>query len=80
MIAYKLVRQMGDGTLSSLFINKKERLPIGEWMISENHPTSGFAVRKPVVVRAGLPRFMVEGDRSTASLMVSNRSKKHLEG
>jgi len=46
MIAYKLVRQLKDGQLSPLFINKKSRLPIGEWMESENHPTNGFKERQ----------------------------------
>ena len=45
MIAYKLIRQMKDG-LSPLFINKKSRLKIGEWMEAESHPTKGFANRK----------------------------------
>jgi hypothetical protein len=36
---------MKDGTLSSLFIGKKQRLPIGKWLESECIPTKGFAVR-----------------------------------
>lgn len=43
--AYKLVRKMKDGSLSPLFINKKSRIPIGEWIEAENHPTKGFAER-----------------------------------
>ncbi len=46
MIAYKLVRKMKDGSLSSLFIAKKQRLPVGKWLDSENIPTRGFTVRK----------------------------------
>jgi len=45
MKAYKLVRKMRDGSLSPLFINKKSRMPLGEWMKAESHPTKGFAVR-----------------------------------
>jgi hypothetical protein len=45
MKAHKLVRLMKDGSLSSLFIGKKQRLPIGEWLESECIPTKGFAVR-----------------------------------
>lgn len=45
MKAYKLVRQMKDGTLASLFINKTDRLPIGQWLEAEEHPTKGFAFR-----------------------------------
>lgn len=46
MIAYKLVRKMKDGSFSPLFINKKFRFPLNEWMIAESHPTKGFAYRK----------------------------------
>ena len=45
MIAHKLVRLMKDGTLSSLFIGKKNRLPIGQWLQAESLPTKGFALR-----------------------------------
>jgi len=45
MIAYKLVRQMADGTLSPLFINQRLRLNHDEWMEAECIPTKGFAVR-----------------------------------
>ncbi len=37
---------MKDGSLSPLFINKKSRIPIGEWLEAENHPTKGFKERK----------------------------------
>jgi len=43
--AYKLFRLTKEGDLTSLFINKKRRLAVGEWMESENIPTKGFAVR-----------------------------------
>ena len=46
MIAHKLVRLMKDGSLSSLFIGKKKRLPIGEWLESRCIPTNGFAIRE----------------------------------
>jgi len=46
MIAYKLIRKMKDGSLSSLFINQKGRIPIGVWLDSESHPTKKFAYRK----------------------------------
>ena len=45
MKAHKLVRLMKDGSLSSLFIGKKQRLPMGKWLKSECIPTKGFAVR-----------------------------------
>lgn len=46
MIVYKLIRNLKNGELSPLFINKKSRLPIGIWLEAENHPTKGFSVRK----------------------------------
>ena len=46
MIAYKLIRKLKDGSLSPLFINKKQRIPIGIWLDAESHPTNGFAYRK----------------------------------
>jgi len=45
MKAYKLVRLLKSGEITPLFINKKKRLPIGEWMDAEVHPTDGFALR-----------------------------------
>ena len=45
MIAYKLLRQRKDGTLGPLFINRRQRIPIGEWLHAEDHPTKGYAHR-----------------------------------
>jgi len=45
MIAYKLFRKLRDGSITSLFIDKSKRLPIGEWMDAECHPTKGYKVR-----------------------------------
>ena len=45
MIAYKLCRQLKNGDITPLFINKKKRLPFNEWMEAECHPTKGFAIR-----------------------------------
>jgi hypothetical protein len=36
---------MKDGSLSSLFIGKRNRLPLGKWLKAECLPTKGFAVR-----------------------------------
>lgn len=46
MIAYKLVRKLKDGTLAPLFINKRQRLVLDEWLSAEEHPTKGYGVRK----------------------------------
>ena len=45
MKAYKLMRLRKDGTLGSLFINRKKILPIGEWLEYEDYPTKGYAHR-----------------------------------
>ena len=45
MFAYKLVRQLKNGELASLFINKKVRLPLNEWLEAEDHPTKGYKHR-----------------------------------
>lgn len=45
MVAYKLMKLRKNGTLGSLFINRKEVYPIGEWLQAENYPTKGFAER-----------------------------------
>jgi hypothetical protein len=45
MIGYKLLRELKNGEVSSLFINRKSRLPFNKWIISENHPTKGYKER-----------------------------------
>jgi len=45
MEAYKLFRQLKDGSLTSLFINKTRRLPFNQWLNAEVFPTKGFALR-----------------------------------
>jgi hypothetical protein len=45
MIGYKLFRVRKDGSIGSLFINRRKRLEIGKQYKSENHPTVGFAPR-----------------------------------
>jgi len=45
MIAYKLLSIRKDKSLGPLFINKRQRIPIGVWLQAENHPTSGYALR-----------------------------------
>jgi hypothetical protein len=45
MKAYKLFRLRGDGSLGPLFINRKQRIKIGESYPMEDHPTKGFAHR-----------------------------------
>lgn len=45
MIGYKLFRKREDGTLGSLFINRRAVVPIGEWLQAESHRTRGYAFR-----------------------------------
>lgn len=45
MIAYKLFTRRKDGSLGPLFINRKQRIPLGEWLPAEDHPTKGYAHR-----------------------------------
>jgi len=44
-IAYKLLKVRKDGTLGPLFINRRQRIPIGVWLDAEDHPTKGYAHR-----------------------------------
>jgi len=44
-LAFKLFKQRKDGSLGPLFINASQRIPIGEWLEAEDHPTKGFANR-----------------------------------
>lgn len=44
--AYKLFRLRKDGTLGSLFVNRRAVLPLGEWLdASDAHPHPGLAHR-----------------------------------
>lgn len=45
IIAYKLFRVRKDGSIGSLFINKKHKLPLNTWLECENHPTKGYKER-----------------------------------
>ena len=45
MRAYKLFNRRKDGTIGPLFIARKKRIPIGEWLEAEDHPTKGYAHR-----------------------------------
>jgi hypothetical protein len=43
--AYKLLRVRKDGTVGPLFINQRQRIPVGEWLNAEPHRTKGYAFR-----------------------------------
>lgn len=44
--AYKLMRQLKDGTVHPLFINKREATQFGVPLKAKCYPTNGFAVRQ----------------------------------
>jgi hypothetical protein len=43
--AYKLFRIRADGSLGPLFIHRRQRIPLNEWLPAENHPTPGYTIR-----------------------------------
>jgi hypothetical protein len=45
MIAYKLFTLRKNGTIGSLFINRKKVLEENVWYKAEEHPTKGYAMR-----------------------------------
>lgn len=45
MQVYKLCRLLKSGEITPLFINKKQRLPLNEWLDAQCIPTDGFKVR-----------------------------------
>lgn len=45
MKVYKLLNRRKDGSLGPLFINRSQRIQVGEWMDAEDHPTKGYKHR-----------------------------------
>lgn len=45
VVGYKLLRVRKDGSLGPSFINRRQRIPIGEWLQAGAHPTKGYAFR-----------------------------------
>lgn len=45
MLVFKLFRLRRDGSLGPLFINRRQVVPVGEWLPAEDHPTKGYAHR-----------------------------------
>jgi hypothetical protein len=64
VIAYKLVRLRKDGSIGSLFINRRRRLRRGVWMEAEDHKTRGYAHR---------PGWHVLAERSAPHLSKKDR-------
>ena len=63
MVGYKFFKVRRNGTLGSLFINKKEILPIGEWINSESYPTKGYKFRPyfHVLPKPVAPHLSIKG-------------------
>jgi hypothetical protein len=45
MKGYKLFTLRNNGTIGSLFINRKLVIPFNEWLDAESHPTKGYKLR-----------------------------------
>lgn len=45
IIAWKLLRLRADKTLGPLFINRRQVIPLDQWLPAEDHPTEGYAHR-----------------------------------
>jgi len=45
MVAYKLFRVLKSGEITSLFINKTERLKKNVWLEAKPYPTDGYKFR-----------------------------------
>ena len=62
---WKLFRRRKDGTLGPLFINRKLRVPVGEWLNAEAHRTPGYAFRPGwhATLRPIAPHLRTTGDR-----------------
>jgi hypothetical protein len=73
MIAYKLFRKLKDGSLAPLFINKKSRIPLNQWLDAEPHLTKGFAFRKGwhCTLEAKAPHLSTK-DRVWAEVEIDN--------
>jgi hypothetical protein len=72
LAAYKLFHQRRDGSLGPLFINRRQRIPVGEWLDAKPYLTEGYAFRpgwhcmcKPVA-----PHLKVSDDRLWCKVMV----------
>ena len=62
---YKLFRVRKDGTLGSLFINRRAKLGTGEWMAAEDHQTKGYAYRPGwhVLAKPEAPHLSTKGPK-----------------
>ena len=70
MIGYKLFRKRKDGSLGPLFINRRQRLVIGEVYTYEAHRTKGYAYRPGwhICSEMKAPHLRQGGDRVWAKV------------
>ena len=61
--AFKLLRMRRDGTIGSLFINRKQVIQLGVWMDAEDFKTPGYAHRPGwhVTLTACAPHLSMKG-------------------
>ena len=55
MVGYKLFEMDKEGNLFPLFIDKKKKIPVGEWIHAEFTPTKSFAPRGGWHIGADVP-------------------------
>jgi len=72
-IVYKLFRERKDGTLGSIFINRKAKLTKNKWIKSKKHPTEGFKVRNGWhTVKSPVAPHLSERDRHWYKVKIRN--------
>lgn len=69
MIAYKLCRVLKNGEITSLFINKKKRLPIGEWFESKTERDLSLILK---TLEVNFNDEIVNGDTAFKKLVISD--------
>lgn len=75
--AYKLFTKRKDKTLGPLFINRKQRVPIGKWMHAEDHPTKGYKHRPGwhTLKEKKAPHLKQGGNRVWCKVMIADYKK-----
>lgn len=78
MITYKLFRVRKDGSIGSLFINRRARLPLNKWLTAEVYPTKGFALRPGwhCTAKPEAPHLS-EKDRAWFKVEIKNFTEEH---
>lgn len=75
---WKLFRVRRDGSLGSLFIDVRRRLPEMEWLAAKSVPTRGYAVRVGwhIAERPNLPHLSRKG-RIMKQVLFASRVERH---